>query len=424
MEAFMDLNQARQVVWIGSNRRPLGELLDSGYLTKDRLEWAVANVKNPKVQKAASILLDWVIQNPPSHTTPGPSTDEAKKTPLPGIDLQISLDQARRVKWPFRPYKGEPMGQLVESRKLSVKDLGFAIENAWDEKVRNAAIALTSVRLNQIIHNPEKPKGRLHIISKGRSFSEKRQFQWIMVEGMIYGFFLGIGISYLYYNQFVQEHKSFAEVMTPLISSPTGIFVLILSLCILIGIPLSILLGLDWTIRKINKKIDAYRKGKEGEDKVIEIITGVLDGDWHLFRNITLSERGGDIDSVLVGPPGVWVLEMKAFSGTYRNRLDQWEYWSGKKWKAMKKNPNRQARKNASRLASFFKANGIKQWVTPVIVWANPESPLEVENSTVAIWKLDRLEDELGNIQEDKLIAEADRKKINEKLKKVVESRK
>jgi hypothetical protein len=54
----MDLNEARKVVWIGSNRRPLGELLDIGYLNKERLEWAVAHVNNPKVQQAAAVLLE------------------------------------------------------------------------------------------------------------------------------------------------------------------------------------------------------------------------------------------------------------------------------------------------------------------------------------------------------------------------------
>jgi len=36
----MDLKDARKVLWLKRNPRPLGELLDEGYLTKDRLEWA------------------------------------------------------------------------------------------------------------------------------------------------------------------------------------------------------------------------------------------------------------------------------------------------------------------------------------------------------------------------------------------------
>lgn len=90
----------------------------------------------------------------------------------------------------------------------------------------------------------------------------------------------------------------------------------------------------------------------------------------------------------------------------------------------MKKNPGQQARKNAGHLGGFLSADGIKVWVNPVVVWANPESPLEVENPSVAVWKLDRLEDELGNIQESKPIPDADRQKICEKLTKLINRQK
>ncbi len=36
----MGLEQARKVMWLRSNCRPLGELLDEGYLNQSRLEWA------------------------------------------------------------------------------------------------------------------------------------------------------------------------------------------------------------------------------------------------------------------------------------------------------------------------------------------------------------------------------------------------
>ena len=50
------------------------------------------------------------------------------------------------------------------------------------------------------------------------------------------------------------------------------------------------------------------------------------------------------------------------------------------------------------RLANFFRADNIKQWVTPAVIWANQESSLTVQNPTTAVWTLERLADELGNL--------------------------
>jgi hypothetical protein len=184
------------------------------------------------------------------------------------------------------------------------------------------------------------------------------------------------------------------------------------------------MMGMEWTIKKIDQTIDAYRKGQEGENKVAEVMNGALNGDWSLFRNVILPGRGGDLDSVLVGPGGVWVVEIKTLSGKFRNIGDQWECLSGKKWRKVRKNPSQQARKNAARLGGFLKADGIKQWVTPAVVWANPESSLKIENPSVAVWTMDRLEDELGNIQYGRDLADSDRKKISDKLARLIENKK
>lgn len=123
-----------------------------------------------------------------------------------------------------------------------------------------------------------------------------------------------------------------------------------------------------------------------------------------------------------VEPSGVWVLEIKNFSGEYRNIGEQWEYRVGNRWKLHKKSPSRQAQNNAARLGNFLKADGIQQWVTAAVVWANQESPLTVENPTVAVWPLEHLPDELGNVWQDEKVTIAIRTRIVEKLTKLCQS--
>ncbi len=117
----MNTEEARKVLWLKSNPRPLGELLDEGYLNKDRLEWAAKWAYNPKLQEAAKVLLE---ASKPSEKKIEKQTTLTKSRPVP-FDIGISLDKARTTIWPLPPYRGQQMGALVESKQLTLKDSGF-----------------------------------------------------------------------------------------------------------------------------------------------------------------------------------------------------------------------------------------------------------------------------------------------------------
>jgi len=80
-----------------------------------------------------------------------------------------------------------------------------------------------------------------------------------------------------------------------------------------------------------------------------------------------------------------------------------------------------QVQKNAGALRAFLKADRITQHVTPIVVWANEESPLTVENPMVAIWHYDRLPEELGNIWQRQPMQKSQQEQIESKLTKLCE---
>ena len=82
----------------------------------------------------------------------------------------------------------------------------------------------------------------------------------------------------------------------------------------------------------------------------------------------------------------------------------------------MHSSPSQQAQHNAVHLSDFLKADGIRQWVEPAVIWADQGSSLVLENPAIAIWTLGRLPDELGNIWRGSAISEADRERIIGKL--------
>lgn len=414
----MTLEEARSVMWLRNNHRPLGELLDEGFLDQRRLEWAAAKAYDPKLKQAAAVLLDWMKQPPAAPAQQEPiAPAPPHKESLPAVDAGVTVEQARATTWPFRPFKGQAMGNLVDTRQLTIKDLGFAIETAWDESVRRAAIVLTALRLNQVVKEPPPPAGPLKVVSAGRSYAERKQSFLTMIEGLVLGGMLGVSILYLIQWLIKPKTAQSNQALPETLASPEGMIALVIVTVFFIGVACLILVLPNLTVKRLERQIESYRKGQEGEDRVVEVMRQNLDGNWTLFRNVTLPGRNkADIDAVLVGPPGVWALEVKTFTGEYRNIGEHWEYRTGNRWGLLKSSPSHQANDNAIRLGNFFKADGIKQWVTAAVVWANRESPLAVENPMVAVWTLDRLPEELGNIWQGQETEEAIRTRIVEKL--------
>jgi hypothetical protein len=410
----MNIQEARKVLWLKNNRRPLGELLDEGFLTQSQLEWAAEKAYDSELKEAAKVILEWLKRPNREHS----ATIEPAQQQVSALSVGISLEKARATSWPFSPYKGKPIGELVESKQLSLKDLGYAIENAYDERVRQAAIALSLLRLEQAVKEPAPSAGFVEVISGGRSYAERKQLLLTFIQGAISGAFLGIALVFTvlsFVNSFKphQQGKTFSEI----VSSPMGIAAIIAAIAItafLGWFPNFILAKIG---NKIDKEIDEHRRGEEGEDKVVQLVIQALDGSWKLFRNIVLPGRNkADLDLVLVGPPGIWVLEVKNFRGEYRNIGEGWELRRGKGWKAASVNPSQQAHKNATRLGNFLKADGLKVFANGVVVWANEESPLYVENPSIAIWRYVRLIDELGNIWQGEKLSVQERDKMIAKL--------
>ncbi len=410
----MNVEEARQVLWLKSNQRPLGELLDNGYLTEGRLSWAARKAYDPELKEAAQVLLN---QKHP-FSMPKQESREASR-----FDLGISIQEAQNTLWPFSRYKGQLMGQLVASRQLSLQDLGYAIENARDSKVKRAAIALSLIRLEQRVEELEVSSGNIKVVSGGRSYLNWKQLQLSYFQGMSIGAFFALVLGwslFTLFNGFNRQGTKNATSLGELVSSWEGILAL--------SIVVIFLLFVIWLInylpnqieKRFDKQIETYRRGEEGEERAVQQILQALDGNWTLFRNIDLPGRNrADLDIVLVGPPGVWTLEIKNYRGKYRNIGDRWEYFRNKAWKKLRSNPSHQAMQSAIRLANHFKADNLNVFVNPVVVWVSEDGDLQVEDPYVAVWTLEHLSDELGNIWHVEKLSNQEREKIIEKLSRL-----
>lgn len=59
----------------------------------------------------------------------------------------------------------------------------------------------------------------------------------------------------------------------------------------------------------------AWRRGAQGEERVADALSG-LDGRWAVVHDLTIGRRGANLDHLVIGPPGVFVLNTKNLTGT------------------------------------------------------------------------------------------------------------
>ncbi len=414
---LMTVEQAKQVRWLRTNPKPLGELLDEGYLDRNRLEWAATKAYSPMLRQAAHVLL----QAQPHQAAPAPKA--APPSQQNALKLRLSLADARSTPWPFQPFAGQSMGELIDTQQLTLKDLGYAVERARNARVREAAMTLMSARLEQALDEPSPLMESVKVVSSGKSFAIRRTYAYTLLLGLLYGtLFTLLGVAVIWNLGSLDQFNPSAAV-DQMNANP----ILIIGVVIFIGILLGGLklfdVAFEACVKWTEKKIKQHERGAEGEERALEVIERTLDGQWTLFRNVMIPGQSGDIDMILVGPTGLWALEIKNWNGAYRYQGDHWLYLKKGRWSSLrqKQKPSEQARRNAARLGQFLKADGIQKWVTPALIWASTDSSIEVENPATAIWRLERLSDELANVWQGTLMRDEVREQVIAKLTQLCE---
>ena len=105
-----------------------------------------------------------------------------------------------------------------------------------------------------------------------------------------------------------------------------------------------------------------FRGGLRGEDALERALARCLGDDYTLYRNLRLPGRRGDLDAVLLGPPGVVLLENKAYAGEFVLFGDRWYRAAGPAGGDMRRwhsSPTAQAARNADLLAAWLARHGL-----------------------------------------------------------------
>jgi len=135
-----------------------------------------------------------------------------------------------------------------------------------------------------------------------------------------------------------------------------------------------------------------YNGGWVGEKQVIQLLKSRLSDEYFLLNGLHLRTGGGDIDHIVLGPSGVFVLETKNWSGEISCVGDEWQ-------RAGKSNftgsPSLQVKRNSARIKRIIESSSslgsLGVYVEGIVVFTNNRATLNLKNPTVVVLKLPKL---------------------------------
>ncbi len=395
VEEFRAMREARKVIWPfmprGEKKRPLGDLVDEGRVTRQDLAWAAEEAREAKIRDAARTLLDTLRRIP---------------------NVAVNPETARLISWPYRRLN-RPLGELVDEATVEVKDLRRAAWFAEDARLREAARQMLPVaeRRREIKgqraqarkrapqkQEPPRPPETPPARSKNTypAYERPAMRPMAVIQGSDY---LAREIRKRYLNQ---EIALGVGILLLLGGAGTAIYFIWTALASRSLLPwwtIPLLVGLGFVLIRlwdymgeVRQEEQTFRQGYEGEIKVARQLRQGLGGDWTLFRNVQLPDMPhDDLDMVLLGPPGVFILEVKAYRGNFRYRGEHFYRGTVVGWRRQRRNPGKQALAGGRKLRRYVNETLNRELdVEARLVWVGP-GHLSLYKPEVFVWYMDRL---------------------------------
>ena len=132
----------------------------------------------------------------------------------------------------------------------------------------------------------------------------------------------------------------------------------------------------------------------QAQEVVIAVLEKVLGANFVLLRNVTLPDTDIDLPLVLLGPPGIYLINVTHERGVYRARDDEWGTISGEKFVPAGINQLQRTVKLGKVLQVYLDRAGFKGEVIidPILMAADPGMHIESVRPAARIVMSDALE--------------------------------
>ncbi len=203
----------------------------------------------------------------------------------------------------------------------------------------------------------------------------------------------------------IKTHGSYLKSQTRKNAAKAALCIIVCAAAFLWTLPKLLLLNFDFIVEALLlvalffligfyyylHKYRVYSGGLEGEKRVAKLLNNSLSDEYYLMNGTYFRDGGGDIDHIVLGPNGLFVIETKNWSGRITCNGDEWNRDNRHK-KSDYTSPSRQVKKNASRVQKAIEASGtLRVWVEGIVVFSNRHADLHLNYPSVPVLKLHEL---------------------------------
>lgn len=139
------------------------------------------------------------------------------------------------------------------------------------------------------------------------------------------------------------------------------------------------------------EQLKRVEKGDSGEFNVFLHAKFRLSNKWVILNDVVVEPEPDvltQIDHIIIGPPGLFIIETKAWGGSYKAYRDRWEYRNGKQWFKCSSHPTKQNAYHAKAIGKWLEGTGIlkidapvENWILPVVVFTRAQRLKTIECS-------------------------------------------
>ena len=126
----------------------------------------------------------------------------------------------------------------------------------------------------------------------------------------------------------------------------------------------------------VYKKASIAHSGSQGEDKALSEIASRLSDDYHIFVGVKVHEKM-ESDLVITGPKGVFIVEIKNYTGEIEGGVNDQEWTlhktgqEGGQYTKKLRSPLRQLRRNLYILSQYLKIQQTPIWLDGQVYFVN-----------------------------------------------------
>lgn len=133
--------------------------------------------------------------------------------------------------------------------------------------------------------------------------------------------------------------------------------------------------------------------GVAGERHIRELLARLPD-QYTVVSNLWIHHQGqaSELDHVVVGPTGLYVVETKNHNGRITGfaDADEWRQQKtgrgGGHYESTMHNPIKQVKTHVHRMAGYMHDHGLRVWVDGVVIFSNPAADVQITGGNVPVF--------------------------------------